>query len=38
MPPERKAFAEKAVWLAFFYSLLSFTGVWKGGSYAARRC
>ena len=29
MPPERKAFAEKTLWIILFLSILSFTGVWK---------
>lgn len=33
MPPERKAFAEKTLWIILLFSILSFTGVWEGFKY-----
>lgn len=33
MPPERKAFAEKTLWIILLLSILSFTGIWKGLNY-----
>lgn len=33
MPPERKAFAEKTLWIILLFSILSFTKLWHGIEY-----